>query len=124
MKSYRFTRDVEYYKMKKGTIYHYDDENPPRPYGTIALEPLLELGVLEEVKSPLPLTVENIKDGEEYWYIHSDYTIGASISEWGGHDRDKRAARLGLFRTQEEAMAHFKKLCEYSDRLLANDETV
>lgn len=127
---YKATKDVPYFGIKAGDLLVPFLDRDDKYYLTfsdcrgISVELMLQLGAIEEYK-PLPrLTVESIKEGEIYWYTAPENDTGTNYLCWGGIYNDKNIARLGIFRTEKEAIDHFKKLCEYSDKLLANDETV
>lgn len=104
MKKYIFLKD--FLGMKKGDIYEFDVEVE------VYMGPLIEAGIIEEVK-PKPknrflLKAEDIEYGTKYWYITAqNETIE---STWTNDVYDKmRLANNNIFLIKEEAEAQAKR---------------
>ncbi len=126
MTLYKALKDVDYWGISAGNVYHESDDGCLiTRVAQVVIQPLIQLGIIEEV--PEKLTAENIRDNERFWYPGAQncgwhywkkYETYASMNGISSNE----ARLFGMFRTQAEAEARRKKIIAYCKELDSKGE--
>lgn len=125
MKKYKALKDVPYWRIKAGEVYEeeynaFGQNQIQTSFIYLYITPLLEAGIIEEV--PERLTVENIKIGQEFWYVVNEDVRIEKKEMWDGSNRQISIARFGIFHTAQDTRRRVARLCGYSKELDAKNE--